>query len=668
MKRVISLLLIIAMLFSVCAVFTACGDTDSVSDQDDEKEKEKRKPTMVFEGLEIVLPKSFEKSMENGGHVQFANDDYTVRISCMPLNNALGVFNDEDLRDYYLDMLDLENAERIEQWETGEKNGTYYLCATGKVDGRKAGAVYAFYAVEEYGWVVCIDSTIENEQFDIHEMIRLVTGWKCTAPAPETTDPTEDTTEPEETVGPIDDEYITLTWCFPDGLGAADYPEWDRILEAINEITRREINANIEIELIPLSEYTDRMHMKYVANEKWDICFSSSLWNNYADAVENGVFAELPMNFLAAYASGTVHTLNPHVWDAVKVNGGIYGIPVPQLHADQGGICFETQWAEELGFDWQNVTCLEDLEPYFAMLQANGYSECFFFGGESMLNSMQAWMELDYLVDSMTPGAVHVFDDRCQVINQFNTDKFRQLARLMYSWHSKGYFTDAAYYADQYNWNFAEGRQPVTLVSSTAPGEDALATRDNGIAIQSIPLGTGVITTADVNVAVMAISSNSDNPGRAAAFIDLLNTNEELLNLILHGQEGHDWHWLDEDQKLIEIQEYAYPGNFAFFVGNDCLEYYVDPVLVGTNEAIADRNASAKGSAILGFTYDPGDNAEILVKLHEIIFEQLGLIMCGMAGDPDMAIEKLNADLYAAGLQFVLDDMQAQIDQWMASR
>ena len=127
MKRVISLLLIIAMLFSVCAVFTACGDTDSVSDQDDEKEKEKRKPTMVFEGLEIVLPKSFEKSMENGGHVQFANDDYTVRISCMPLNNALGVFNDEDLRDYYLDMLDLENAERIEQWENGEKNGTYYL-------------------------------------------------------------------------------------------------------------------------------------------------------------------------------------------------------------------------------------------------------------------------------------------------------------------------------------------------------------------------------------------------------------------------------------------------------------------------------------------------------------------------------------------------------------
>ena len=43
-----------------------------------------------------------------------------------------------------------------------------------------------------------------------------------------------------------------------------------------------------------------------------------------------------------------------------------------------------------------------------------------------------------------------------------------------------------------------------------------------------------------------------DQFNRAMAFINLLNTNEELLNLVVHGEEGKDWNWVDKDKKLIE--------------------------------------------------------------------------------------------------------------------
>ena len=69
-------------------------------------------------------------------------------------------------------------------------------------------------------------------------------------------------------------EPVTLTWCFPDARGAADFSEWDRIVAAINEITQREINTTINIEVIPLGEYTEKMSLKYAANERWDIAFS----------------------------------------------------------------------------------------------------------------------------------------------------------------------------------------------------------------------------------------------------------------------------------------------------------------------------------------------------------------------------------------------------------
>ena len=70
MKRLLSLLLVIAMLFSVCTVFTAC-DSTSVSDEDDDDDKKKDdkeeevEPTLVFKGLKIVLPEEYELEDKN---------------------------------------------------------------------------------------------------------------------------------------------------------------------------------------------------------------------------------------------------------------------------------------------------------------------------------------------------------------------------------------------------------------------------------------------------------------------------------------------------------------------------------------------------------------------------------------------------------------------------
>ena len=119
---------------------------------------------------------------------------------------------------------------------------------------------------------------------------------------------------------------------------------------------------------------------------------------------------------------------------------------------------------------------------------------------------------------------------------------------------------------------------------------------------------------------------------------------------------------------MIQREEYAYPGNFAFLVGNDCLDYYLDWQLVGTNETIREINADARVSAILGFQYDATKMAGHMANIQAAADGLIRSIMCGMAGDPDAAIAKLNAELYAAGLQKVLDDMQAQVNEWKASQ
>jgi putative aldouronate transport system substrate-binding protein len=176
------------------------------------------------------------------------------------------------------------------------------------------------------------------------------------------------------------------------------------------------------------------------------------------------------------------------------------------------------------------------------------------------------------------------------------------------------------------------------------------------------------MTTTGINVTTMAVSANCENPGRAMAFINLLNTNEELLNLICHGEEGIDWNWVDKEQKLIEATEYACPGNYAFLVGNGFIEYYMDPAMLGAWEETAEINATADGSSILGFTFNAEPVSGELANMNALIDEQVDRILTGMVPDVDAALAKLNADLYAAGLQTVLDEMQAQVDAWAATK
>lgn len=465
-------------------------------------------------------------------------------------------------------------------------------------------------------------------------------------------------------------EHVTLTWCFPDARGAADFTEWDRIVEAINEITMREINATINIEVIPLGEYTEKMSLKYGANERWDICFSGSQWNGYASAVSNGAFEALTDEYTKTYLAETLATLEPEYLKAVTIDGNLYGVPLQQIYVRQNGIKFEIDWAEELGFDWASVKTYEDLEPYYDLLRANGYDECFFSAGEGLMENVSSYMGMDNLISTVFPGAIRITDGTCKVINQYETAEFKYIADLMAKWYNAGYFTDAVAFGGQDN-NFDEDRHPVSFEPVVKPGGDAIATQKmtNGTTIKTVPIGGGVLTTSSIAQTILAVSQNCPYPGRALAFINLLNTNEELLNLVCFGEEGIDWNWEDKDNKLIYIEEGAYPGNEPFLVGNTFLSYHVDESQIGCWEETKKINSEAEASPLLGFTFDSRPIRAQMSTINGNIDEYLEPILCGMGeGGTEAAIANLNEFLYDAGLQDILDEMQRQVDEWLAEQ
>ena len=188
MKRLLSLLLVIAMLFGVCTMFTACSDTDSSQDDDEKKEEEEEEevePTLVFRGLKVVLPADFETDdyEEGSNYVELENETYGVNIMGDPLTGEMEGLSAKELRDYYVEMLNLNGEDNgVGEFDSGKKNGTPYLYAVNE-DGTNA-LVMAFYVDDNYGWLVQIRplNTDEEAEFNIDDMIQLITGWKCKAP------------------------------------------------------------------------------------------------------------------------------------------------------------------------------------------------------------------------------------------------------------------------------------------------------------------------------------------------------------------------------------------------------------------------------------------------------------------------------------------------------
>lgn len=490
-------------------------------------------------------------------------------------------------------------------------------------------------------------------------------GAKDTADKPAADDAATDdaaTDDVDAADGDLYGEHVTLTYCFPDAMGVDGYAGWDNIVAAVNEITEEKINATINFEVLPLAEYTDKMNMKFFSGEEFDVCFTGA-WNPLATAVGQGAYAELTQETLETYAPELLQVLNPVAWDATTFDGKIYAAPLQQIYVRRAGIRFNVEKAKEHGFDYASVEKLEDVESYLEQLKAAGETKIFFADATTLTGQLGGAMGFDALVSSDIPGVVRYREENPTVVNQYATEEFAEYAKLIKKWNDAGYIHAEAALGTTKPEEFA-----VDINPAYKPGGDATESITRGWETVSVPFGDAVLTTSAITATNLAVGATSKNVERAVAFINLLNTDADLLNLLCHGIEGVDYEFVDKDNKVIQAIEGTYPTNYSFLIGNVFNDYYTDPTQVGTWEETAEINGSADGSTILGFTFNAEPVSTEIAAMQAVIDEQLPVIGSGEVEDVDAAIQKLNDSLEAAGLSTVLAEMQNQLDAWEATK
>ena len=119
------------------------------------------------------------------------------------------------------------------------------------------------------------------------------------------------------------DEYVELEWyCRLDPVK----PGVDDVMEVFNQyLMDQGLNCTVNAHFFPAADYTQKMSTMVSAGQELDFLHLGNVFP-FVQNAQDGVLAPIE-ELLPVYAADTFAMLPQGLWDAVTVNGHIYGIP-----------------------------------------------------------------------------------------------------------------------------------------------------------------------------------------------------------------------------------------------------------------------------------------------------------------------------------------------------
>lgn len=476
------------------------------------------------------------------------------------------------------------------------------------------------------------------------------------------TDAPKDTEQEEET----ELEPVTLTWY---QIGTPQNAK-DMVFEAISEITKEKINATIEMELYDWGEYNQKMQVIVGSGQPHDINFTCSWANDYRTNALRGAFYGLN-DLLAEYGQGILEVLDPKFIEGATINGELYAIPVNKEVAAQAVWNINKDIADKYNLDYstlENVNDIDALEPFLAAVKA-GEDDNFV-----PLNAEGSWLTTILPFDIIVNKFGVYFDSTnnsnnpsdIKVINILDTPEMRKYVKTMHDYYKKGYIRkDIVTNRDSTNID----KLGTWLISAYhyAPYTEVLDSIGKGYPLDVVPVQKPYTATWSATGAMHGISITSANPERAMMFLNLLNTDADVREMVNSGIEGVHY-TVDENNYKVRTQEgldnYNVPD---WALGNMFITLLNEGEPNDKWKAYKEFNDVAVQTPTLGFWLDSTEISNELSALNNIS-EEFDYMLFNGTVDPDEYLQKYIDKMNDAGAQKVIAEIQSQIDEWVAQK
>ncbi|RCW47607.1 DUF3502 domain-containing protein [Paenibacillus prosopidis] len=451
--------------------------------------------------------------------------------------------------------------------------------------------------------------------------------------------------------------------------------DYDVVFGELNKKLKEKINATVEAEFLDWSDWTQKYPLKFAANEDFDIAYTAN-WAFYNDQALKGGFLELTEELLSANMPLTWKAMPEVAWNQAKVNGKLFMVPNNNPEVTDKAVLIREDLRKK--HNLEPVNSPETFANYVKTIAAN----------EKGINAYNAkaadgwkWHELDQilleqqnewnLVDYNIPLAYKLTDEKGQVFNVYDTPEFKQLL---------AYYKDLA---DNNAWskNVVSNKNDVwqdMKAGKTASYAHNLGTLAMNLAElrreqPEVELAIADLTPDKKKIAAistqngMAIHATSKNAERSLMLIDLLQNDKEIHDLFMNGIAGNHYEAVGDDKFNATAGTPNFTG-FSNWGANSPLNRK-DASYPAEADAIANAwQEKIHNFALETFVFNDANVKNEVANVGNVMLRYAIPLEYGLIKDIDKGHADLIEQLKAAGIEKLQQELQTQIDAFLANQ
>ncbi len=453
-------------------------------------------------------------------------------------------------------------------------------------------------------------------------------------------------------------ESQTLTWYLP----GTTMPLQEEVMEQFNNKLSEKYGLKLEIAFIDYGNFETKMQVINAGREKYDLAFTSGWLNDYYKNVSMGSFYDIT-ELLDSAAPKLKDSMPDYVWNAIKVDGKIYAAINWQVQASATGLRVARETLDKYGFNAEQLKTYEDLEPLIKAYVAENSKPA---------NVPGSWKELmlsyglEDVLSSMSPVATYTWKEgKPVVINQYETPEYLSYIKLRERWKNEGLTQSNLLTAtDVYKLEQTQG----LLFNNNGgykPGGDIESSQALGYEQVQLQLSNPVLATGTLMSTMTAVSATSSDPEQAVKFLEIINTDPELYNLLSFGIEGENYEKLsDKKIRILDSKSYTIANWMLGSVANSyILEAMPDTIWEDTKK----YNDQATPSQLLGFNANTSPIETELANCANVLSEYMDVFNQGLVS-VDEKYPEFISKLKAAGSDKIIAEIQSQIDTWYSNK
>ncbi|WP_053374239.1 ABC transporter substrate-binding protein [Paenibacillus sp. FJAT-27812] len=432
----------------------------------------------------------------------------------------------------------------------------------------------------------------------------------------------------------------------------------DKVMAEVSKYTAEKIGVTVKMNMIDWGDYAQKLQVMTASGEAVDIMFTASWAFDYVQNARKGAFMQID-DLLKEQGKGIVETLDPAFLEGSKIDGHNYGIPANKELPAQEVWRFNKQYVDKYKLDISKVYTLESLEPMLKTIKENEPGVYPF----AVDKNQMPYVPYDYVIEKL-PMAVKLDTKDFKIVNVLETPEMKQILNTMHKYYKAGYIPTEAATMDSMTDVQTTGKWFADRATSQ-PFADNLWSASYGYPVVSTPASDALIYNWSVMGSMQAISANSKYPEKAMEFLNLLNTDPVLRNMVDSGIEGVHYKKASDNvmENLDESKNYDMP---TFSLGNVMLTYLNTTDPTNKWEEFKKFNDAGTEAPLLGFNFDTSKVTTEIASVNNVKEEYWAALMTGTV-DPETYLARANEKFKAAGLDKIMAEAQRQLDEWRAA-